>query len=197
MVSQSNGATGEASPGRPAEDRNNLFALVIYVPGLLGRFLDDLRRELVPQYKPCAHVSVLPPRPVSVDWRVASEQLRELTELWPAFTIELTAVGIFPATDVIYLELGQGAAEMLQMHAAMANRWLAYEEPFPYHPHVTLAQEIPRSQVETLCELARRRWREYTGPRAFHASRAVFVQSTRNNCWIDLADYSLGAAVVR
>jgi hypothetical protein len=51
----------------PAEARLNVFALVIYIGDPLGRFLDDLRRELSPQCNPHAHVSVLPPRPLSVD----------------------------------------------------------------------------------------------------------------------------------
>ena len=51
----------------PPEQRLNIYALVIYVPAPLGRFLDDLRRELVPTYKPRAHVSVLPPRPLAGD----------------------------------------------------------------------------------------------------------------------------------
>ena len=59
----------------PAEQRLNVFALVIYIPDPLGRFLDDLRRELVPGCNPHAHVSVLPPRPLAVDWQVASEQV--------------------------------------------------------------------------------------------------------------------------
>ena len=40
-----------------AEERLNVFALVIYVPGPLGKFLDDLRRKLVPGCNPHAHVS--------------------------------------------------------------------------------------------------------------------------------------------
>ena len=55
----------------PAEQRLNVFALVIYIPDPLGRFLDDLRTELVPGCNPHAHVSVLPPRPLAVDWQVA------------------------------------------------------------------------------------------------------------------------------
>ena len=62
----------------PAEQRLNVFALVIYIPDPLGRFLDDLRRELVPGCNPHAHVSVLPPRPLAVDWQVASEQVKAL-----------------------------------------------------------------------------------------------------------------------
>ena len=62
----------------PPGERLNVFALVIYIPGPLGKFLDDLRRELVPSYNPHAHVSVLPPRPLAVDWRLASDQARAL-----------------------------------------------------------------------------------------------------------------------
>src|SRR5207302_3267336 len=85
----------------PAEERPNVFALVIYVPDPLGRFLDDLRRELVPHYNPHAHVSVLPPRSLSVAWETASGQARALTESWAAFDVELAAVEVFPVTDVI------------------------------------------------------------------------------------------------
>jgi hypothetical protein len=196
MSSQNNGAS-KGSGGLSAEERLNVFALVIYIPDPLGQFLDDLRRELVPHYQPCAHVSVLPPRPLSVDWRLASAQLRELAQMWRPFDIELTEITVFPVTDVIYLELGEGREQLREMHAAMASKWLAFEEPFAYHPHVTLAQEIPHEQVDVLCQQAQHRWQEYAGPRRFHANRAVFVQSTRSNCWIDLAEYSLGLAVVR
>ena len=65
----------------PAEERLNVFALVIYIPDPLGLVLDDLRRELVPTYNPHAHVSVLPPRPLAVDWNIASDQARALTEV--------------------------------------------------------------------------------------------------------------------
>jgi 2'-5' RNA ligase len=178
----------------PAEAEPNVFALVIYLPDPLGGFLDDLRRELVPHYNPHAHVSVLPPRPLNGDWHVASEQVRELTTTGSPFDIELTSVDLFPITNVIYLELGKGASELYAMHAAMNRHCLKFEEPFTYHPHVTLAQEIPDSEVEALCALAKRRWEEYSGPRHFRAERAVLVRNTLPNCWIDLAAYSLGSA---
>jgi 2'-5' RNA ligase len=188
MCSEANGAQ-DVSPDAGL----NVYALVIYVPDPLGRFLDDLRRELVPHYNPHAHVSVLPPRPLAVDWRVASEQVRSLIECWPPFEVELTSIETFPRTDVIYLELGRGAAELHAMHAAMNNRCLNFSEPFLYHPHVTLAQEIPNGSADQMRETAVRRWQEYSGPRRFRAERAVFVQNTVSNCWVDLAEYSLGA----
>jgi 2'-5' RNA ligase len=181
----------------PANERPNVFALVIYIPDPLGAFLDNLRRELVPSYNPHAHVSVLPPRSLAVDWQTASEQARTLAESWPPFDIELTDLQVFPTTDVLYLEVGAGARELREMHAAMNTRALAFPEPFVYHPHITLAQEVPREAVPELCEYAVRRWNEFRGRRVFRAERAVFVQNTVDNIWVDLAEYSFGSMAVR
>jgi 2'-5' RNA ligase len=177
--------------------RPNVFALVIYIPEPLGSFLDDLRRELVPSYNPHAHVSVLPPRSLRDDWRIASEQVRALTETWPPFDIELTGVDVFCKTDVLYLEVGAGARELREMHDAMNCRALAFEEHFPYHPHITLAQDVPHHEVHALRDLAVRRWNEFAGSRLFRAERAVFVQNTVDNIWVDLANYSLGTMAIR
>lgn len=187
-----------APPRRiPPEERLNLFALVIYVPDPLGRFLDNLRRELVPHDNPHAHVSVLPPRPLAGDWRVASDQVRALTDERAPFEIELTDIRVFPVTDVVYLELGAGAAELRHLHGAMNRQALEFPEPFAYHPHLTLAQEIAHADVEAVRETAVRRWREFPGPRRFRAERAVLVQNTLHHHWIDLAEFALGAVAVR
>ena len=181
----------------PPEERLNVFALVIYIPEPLGAFLDDLRRELVPHYNPHAHVSVLPPRPLSVAPETASKQVQALAETWPPFDVHLTDIAVFPNTDVIYIEVGEGAKELRGMHSAMNDRALECQEPYPYHPHITLAQEIPAADVPAAIELATRRWREFTGPRHFRADRAVFVQNSVNDVWIDLAEYPLGSLAVR
>ncbi|HEY2018971.1 MAG TPA: 2'-5' RNA ligase family protein, partial [Bryobacteraceae bacterium] len=99
--------------------------------------------------------------------------------------------------EVLYLEVGAGASELRRMHAAMNSEALEFEEPFPYHPHVTLAQEVPHENVAEMRDLACRRWAEYPGKRVFRADRAVFVQNTMDNCWLDLAEYSLGARLSR
>jgi 2'-5' RNA ligase len=180
----------------PAEQRLNVFALVIYIPDPLGRFLDDLRRDLVPGCNPHAHVSVLPPRPLAVDWQVASEQVKVCAGNWAPFNIVLGRIRIFPVTNVIYVELGEGAEEMFRIHAAMNSQALEFDEPFAYHPHITLAQEIPPGEVAAVDRRAQELWDGYVGPRGFRAERTAFVQNTLGNCWIDLAEYSLGAVTV-
>jgi 2'-5' RNA ligase len=198
MGSDSNGVMlGVPAAQRIDEDRLNVFALVIYIPDPLGRFLDDLRRELAPACNPHAHVSVLPPRPLGVDWQVAGEQVRGLTETQPPFAVGLAGVRIFPVTNVIYIEVGAGASELHHMHDAINRGALAFEEPFVYSPHITLAQQIEHDQVQAVHELAERRWKEFTGPTAFRAERAAFVQNTVGNCWIDLAEYGFGAVAAR
>ena len=151
------------------EQRLNVYALVIYIPDPLGRFLDELRRELAPGCNPHAHVSMLPPRPLSVDWQVAGEQVRGLTETQPPFAVRLAEVRIFPVTNVTYIEVGAGAADLHRMHDAINRGALAFDEPFAYYPHITLAQQIEPDRVQAVHELAGRRWKEFTGPKAFRA----------------------------
>jgi len=180
----------------PAEQRLNVFALVIYIPDPLGRFLDDLRRALVPGCNPHAHVSVLPPRPLAVDWAVAGEEVRECAANWAPFEIQLGRVCIFPVTNVIYLELAEGGPQMFRIHDAMNSGALEFQEPFAYHPHITLAQEIPPADVAAANQRAQDLWKAYSGPRSFQAGYAAFVQNTMGNCWIDLAEYQLGKVKV-
>ncbi len=187
----------EPSQRIPQEDRLNVFALVIYIPGELGKFLDDLRRELVPGCNPHAHVSLLPPRPLSVGWKVAADQVRTTLESCDPFEIELTRIEVFPVTDVIYLEVGRGSPELFRVHEAMNAGTLGFRDPFPYHPHVTLAQQLTTGQVAATSERAQQLWREYTGPRRFPADHAAFVQNSLGDCWIDLAQYSLGGSPVK
>jgi hypothetical protein len=45
--------------------------------------------------------------------------------------------------------------------------------------------------VPAVLKLAERRWREFRGQRSFRAERAVFVQGTISDRWLDLAEYEL------
>jgi 2'-5' RNA ligase superfamily len=180
----------------PPDERLNVFALVIYIPGPLGKFLDDLRRKLVPGCNPHAHVSILPPRPLPVEWPTASNQVRSVIDRWVPFEIELTSVEIFPVTDVVYIEVGDGAAELRRMHVAMNTGPLEFQDPFPYHPHITVAQELHPEKVTATHELAQRLWSEFRGPRRFPAEHAVFVQNS-SGIWIDLAEYAVGERPVK
>jgi 2'-5' RNA ligase len=173
------------------QDLINNFALVTYIPDPLGHFLDDLRRELIPGCAPHAHVTILPPRQLSATPRAAIESVRSQVHDFAPFELEAAQVEVFPETDVIYLSLGQGRQELLRMHQAMNVGPLEYKEPYAYHPHITLAQDLTHEQSVALAGLARRRWSEYPYQRMFPVESMAFVQNSARKLWFDLARFEL------
>ena len=133
----------------------------------------------------------MPPRPIQDTASVAWSQIDSHTNGLPAFELELTEIAVFPVTNVIYLELGLGRETLYQIHAALNKECLWYAEPFEYHPHITLAQELKPEQVPDAVELARRTWSEWKRERSFWAEELTFVQNTTDNCWRDLASLQL------
>jgi hypothetical protein len=191
MGFRSNGVARPAASGGL-----NQYALVTYVPDPLGRFLDDLRRELVPGCKPHAHVSVLPPRPLVCDPAAALNEARALASEFEPFDIQAGDIQIFPLTDVVYIDIRNGGQPLREMHAALTDGYLQFNEPFEYHPHITLAQDLNRDQVQQVYGRATDAWRQYPGSRVFRADRVVFVQNTETG-WIDLEEIELRAVPVR
>jgi 2'-5' RNA ligase len=175
-----------------AWDRINSFALVSYIPEPLAGFLDRMRQELVPDCFLRAHVTILPPRPVSSSPGAAWDLVRWFSPQFVPFEVDLTSVEIFPASDVIYVDIAGGSEQLSHMHATLNAEGLHCQEAFSYHPHVTLAQNLQPDQVDELTRVARARWAECSFPKKFFADKVVFVQNTRKNEWIDLGECRLG-----
>lgn len=187
------------SPGESV--RINCFALVAYIPGRLGEFLDELRRDLEPNsLAPRAHLTLLPPRPLCPGASVEEAQRylsRALADV-PAMELYLGNVEQFPITNVVFLAVDGGFLQMRKLHGTLNAGPLCYVEPFHYHPHVTLVQGVTSEQAGPINAEAARRWAEYRGPRQFTAESFCFVQNTSANRWLDLAEYSLrGMPAVR
>ena len=169
----------------------NSYALVSYLPPPLAAFLDALRAELDPFVRSKAHVTVLPPRPIFCSTEQALGDLTSRLEGFAPFRVELDEVRVFPLTDVIYISVSAGRAELETFHSALAQGELAFEEPFEYHPHITLAQELNPEQVTGAAHIAGLRWKEYSDARSFLVDRLTFVQNTLGNRWLDLARLDL------
>jgi 2'-5' RNA ligase len=167
------------------------FALVSYIPDPLGDFLDRLRLDLVPGCSPHAHVTVLPPRPISADEGTAADQLTEMAANFRGFEIELGDVEVFPVSKVIYIGIARGERELREMYKVLNHGAVAYQESFPYHPHVTLAQNFPLSECDELAEKAARQWDESSFSRAFPVKTLEFVKNLHGNLWADLAKIEL------
>ncbi|MDP8979788.1 MAG: 2'-5' RNA ligase family protein [Acidobacteriota bacterium] len=173
-------------------DRINSYAIVAYIPQPLAGYLDRLRQELVPNCFLRAHITVLPPRPISSTPESAWNQVRMLARRFLPFKIELTGVEVFRASDVIHVSVGAGFVSLEQMHEAMNTGGLKFKEPHGYHPHVTLAQDLKSDEVDELVDVARHRWAEFGFERSFQVETITFVQATRWKQWIDLGECNLG-----
>ena len=169
----------------------NQYALVTYLPGELGRYLDQLRRDLVSQCNARSHISLLPPRSLESSPLQAESQIRSLSLLSQPFVVRIGKVCIFPRTSVVYLELEAGQQDLEELHRKFATDALAFDEPFPFHPHITLAQNFEVGTVGERVQQAQSQWDAYKGPREFLLDRVVFVQNSSNNCWLDLKAFSL------
>lgn len=180
-------------PHRGAE-RINSFALVTYIPDPLASFLNNLREELeAAGPAPRAHVTLLPPRPIGCPTCDAVRQLGGKLHTLEAFELGLGEPQLFPGTNVVYISIASGLNHLEHLHTLLNDETLGYNEPFPYHPHVTLAQGLCSSAAPRALELARIRWAQFPHFRRFLAESVVFVQNTLDNQWLDLAEIHLGA----
>ena len=173
------------------------FALVSYIPGSLAVFLDQLRLDLTPGCNPRAHLTVLPPRPIGInaDLPAMIQELAEESRQSSPVEIVLGEIEVFPVTDVIYLSIARGERELHALHENLNSGQLEYDGPYPYHPHVTIAQNIEPGKVRDFTDLARRRWADYTGSRRFVIDGLTFVQNVAPNVWLDVAKMPMSVPV--
>ena len=173
-------------------ERINCFAAVFYASGPLAEFLDELRVELEPSHPaPRSHVTVLPPRCLNTSTDDALQQLREQSNEFHKFEVMLGGVHSFEGTNVVYLSIANGFHDLHRIHRRLNQNALQFAEPYPYHPHITLAQGLPAEQVKDVVARARGRWDDYRGPRYFPCHSMYFVQGTSDSKWIDLAEVRL------
>lgn len=182
------GCNGEETPV-------NSFALVSYLPQPLAGYLDALRSELVSRCEAKSHITVLPPRPLLCPSDDAWRQFQDTLQDFQPFQIRLGEIQIFPVTQVIYLSVTEGFHELVRLHASLNKGRAFYCEPFDYHPHLTLAQDVEPERVQEAAAVATRRWSEFTKSRGYIVDRLTFVQNTLENRWSDLSSVPLTTGV--
>lgn len=118
------------------------FALVAYIPDPLGSFLNSLRQVLPGEENPHAHITLLPPRPLKSPVEAASLQAQKILAKFQPFSVELAEVCTFPETNVVYLEISEGSAQLHELHDALNSADLAHDEDFEFKPHLTLSGPV-------------------------------------------------------
>jgi 2'-5' RNA ligase len=167
------------------------YALVGYIPDPLGAFLNQLRRSLVEGSQLLSHVTLLPPRLLASPQKEIVEELGKRLEQVSAFEIEVGDVELFPVTEVIYLSIRRGKRQLAGIHTLLNGGRLAFDEPFEFHPHVTLAQQLPSRAVPDALDKASLAWRRWKGSRRTTIANLTLVRSLSPGSWETVTEHLL------
>lgn len=78
------------------------------------------------------------------------EELRKIAQNTKPFTINITKVGTFaPVTNTVYLKV-TSIPELVQLHEQMHSGKFPEESPYPFGPHVTIAQELTNDEYSDI-----------------------------------------------
>ncbi len=186
--------SGPATPQGQNNGHQGFYALVGYIPDPLGSYLNHLRTELVAGCRLRSHVTLLPPRLLRANCSTLIQELEKRSRLLPPFQVTLGEIEYFETTRVIYISIERGWKQILESHELLAEGLFAFEEYYPFHPHMTLAQDVRGDTFEEVLDLARRRWQDCPYSRSFEVRNLTFVQNVDPNRWDTLSEHILSGA---
>jgi 2'-5' RNA ligase len=96
------------------------------------------------------HITLIPPTPLSDDdLPGVVDHLRRIAEREHAFHVHLRGTGTFrPVSPVVFVALAQGISDCERVQAGVRSGPLARPLVFPYHPHVTVAHDLPEPALD-------------------------------------------------
>ena len=182
------------------------YALVAYVRHPVGEFVENLRRELHPDLPHLpAHLTILPPRclvgmgdaDLQAAETIALDTLSEVCRNVDPFEIVLGEVETFvPVTPTVFLRVAKAAYRMRELHDRLNRGIFFCEEQWPYMPHLTIVKMAAEEQAVKAFDIARNRWKEYSGTPRLVVEELTFVREGENNTWVDLRPIPLGRSLV-
>ena len=178
------------------------YALVAYLKGPAGGFVENVRREVHPDLPHlAAHLTILPPRPLQGSESDALKILERICGGEEPFEVTLGNVETFiPVTPTVYIRVDGAAARMSALHQKLNTEALAYREEWPYIPHLTIVKMGAEQPAQAAFQLARDHWSQFSGTRRILLERLTFVREEVRedgpNCWVDLAPVLLGRTLV-
>ncbi|MFC0099340.1 2'-5' RNA ligase family protein [Micromonospora marina] len=131
------------------------IGIAVDVPEPWGGLLTRRRVEAGDPLAVPAHVTLLGPTEIPVRALPAVEEhLDRVAAAHLPFTLHLRGTGTFrPVTQVVFVAVAAGISECELLAAAINSApELRRELRFPYHPHVTVAQDVPAEVLDKAYE---------------------------------------------
>lgn len=134
------------------------------------------------------HITLLPPTPLEDDAVDKFEShLASVAASHPPFRVRLEGAGTFrPVSPVVFVTVAEGAPECARIATDVRDGPLAREAPFPYHPHVTVAHDLPVPQLDqALSAMA-----DYSAQ--FEAERFALFERNSDGYWQTDREFTFG-----
>jgi 2'-5' RNA ligase len=134
------------------------------------------------------HVTLLPPTEVAASSLDAIEEhLRQVAMTEQGFTIKLRGSATFlPVSPVVFVPLVLGISECERLEAKVRSGPLGRELRFPYHPHVTVAHDLPPEALDKAFDALA----AYDGE--FHVHGFSLFEQDGDGTWRPLRDFVFG-----
>jgi 2'-5' RNA ligase len=177
-VSRSVGVDGTATIG-----------VSISIPAPWNAVLDRVRAGSGDPLAPSvpAHVTLLGPAEVANgELDVVQEHLAAVAARHRPYPIHLRGTGTFrPVTEVVFVTVAGGGSECASLAADVRDGPLTRELSFPYHPHVTVAHDVPTEALDRVFD-------ELAGFEArFTVDHFTLYVHDTDGRWRPLRDFSL------
>jgi 2'-5' RNA ligase len=136
------------------------------------------------------HVTLLPPTPVPADSMDEVEKhLADAAATHQPFVMHLAGTGTFrPTSPVVFIQVATGVSDCELLERDIRSGPLGRELDFPYHPHVTVAQDIGDGGLDDA----------YDGLAGFIArfrvERFVLFSRGSDGLWTWRTEFPLGSA---
>ena len=136
--------------GRPPETA--VLGVVVPIPEPWAQLFVDWRvkvgdpqASIVPP-----HVTLLPPTEVPVADRPAiTEHLAAVARAHPPFDMHLAGTGTFaPVSQVVFVAVARGIGNCELLANDVRSGPLQRSLTYPYHPHVTVAHDVPPDMLD-------------------------------------------------
>jgi 2'-5' RNA ligase len=124
----------------------------IAVPDPFGSELQDFRVALgdVSARHIPTHITLVPPTEVTESaLEEIDGHLRDAAVQHQAFRVTLRGTGTFrPVSPVVFVGVVEGISSCEMLAATTRSGPLALDAAFPYHPHVTVAHDLPEELLD-------------------------------------------------
>ncbi|SDO36954.1 2'-5' RNA ligase [Klenkia soli] len=129
-----------------------VLGVVVDIPEPWAQLLVDWRAKCGdPQARVVPpHVTLLPPTEVAVaDRSLISAHLAGVARSHPPFDLHLQGTGTFrPVSEVVFVTVARGILDCERIATDVRSGPLARPLSFPYHPHVTVAHDVPTDALD-------------------------------------------------